>query len=127
MQYPREIKEEMDKLSLEVFGVKSKWRKMVEKGVGELVEEDIKRLVIKDGKEEYETAKTVVLYKDQLPTNTLHRYTVQECKEFMIKVKERQEQFRQAFKQFEEQQKAKQEAEKDLKNAVAEAASGSSV
>ena len=44
MQYSREVIEEMNALSLETFGTKSKWKKMVEKGVAELIEEDTKKL-----------------------------------------------------------------------------------
>ena len=79
MQYSREVIEEMNALSLETFGTKSKWKKMVEKGVAELIEEDTKKLTMKDGKEVVETVKTPLMHVGssggELHQSTLRRYT----------------------------------------------------
>lgn len=123
MYIDRKTKEELNALSKSVFGTTSKWRKMMELGVSEIVQEDTKKLVVKDGKEEYETIKTPVMHKDQLVVNRLKRYTIDEVREFMLMVKDRQEQFREAMKRVEEEQKAKAAA----KQTVAEEASGSAV
>lgn len=124
--YSRETVNELNALSKEVFGSTSKWRKMMEKGVAELVEEDTKKLVIKDGKEVTETVKTPKLYVGksggELHQHILKRYTVEEVREFMLMVKDRREQMKQAMKLAEEHRKAEAAAKQ-----VAERASGSSI
>lgn len=122
MEYPREVVEELNNLSFQVFGVKSKWRKMLEKGVAELVEEDTKKLTVVNGKESTETVKTPVLHKDQLHQYNLKKYSVESVREFMLMVLDRKEQVRQAIKRIEEQKKAEEAAKK-----VAEEASGTAV
>jgi inorganic pyrophosphatase/exopolyphosphatase len=124
--YSREVINEMNALSKEVFGTTSKWKKMVEKGVAELVEEDIKKLSIKDGKEVTEIVKTPKLRAGpgggELHQSTLKRYTVEEAREFLLLVKDRRTQVQAAIKRIEEQQKvekaAKEEAEKASGTAV---------
>ena len=120
--YDRKTIDEMNALSKQVFGSTSKWRKMVEKGVWEPLEEETKRLTFKDGKEEYETVKTPVLHKDQLQKHTLHRYTVSEAMNFMVNVLIKREEIRQAIEKAKEQAKAEQES----KDAVMQA-SGTAV
>lgn len=127
MQYSREITNELNSLSKKIFGSTSKWRKMVEKGVWELVEEDVKKLVVKDGKETTEMVKEPVYYTGkrencEMKQHQLHRYTLEEVKEFMLTVKDRQEQVRQAIKKIEEEQKAQKAAKLE-----AEKASGSAI
>ena len=121
MQIDRKTKEELNQLSKEVFGSTSKWKKMVELGVGEPVQEDTTKLTMVDGKEVKETVKTPVLHKDAIPLSRLKRYTVNEVREFMLTVKDRQDQVRAAIKRIEEQQKAQ------AAKATAEAASGTAV
>lgn len=125
--YDRNVINELNQLSKEVFGSTSKWKKMVEKGVPTLMEEDTVKLTVKDGKEEKETVKTPKFYtgKDgncEIHQYVLHRYSIPEVREFMLTVKDRQEQVRQAIKKIEEQQKAHAEAK-----ATAEKASGSAI
>lgn len=124
--YNRETIEEMNKLSTEVFGTKSKWKKMVEKGVAELIEEDTTKLTIKDGKEHKETIKMpsmhVGINGGELHKSVLKRYTVEEAKNFMLLVKDRRAQVQAAIKRIEEQQKAEAAAK-----AEAEKASGTAV
>ena len=86
------------------------------------MQEDTIRLTMKDGKEEKEMVKTPVLDKEQLVVNRLKRYTVEGVREFMLTVKDRQEQLRATIKRIEEQQKAQAAAK-----ATAEAASGTAV
>ena len=124
--YNREQKEELDALSQAVFGSRSRWRKMVEVGVPELIQEDTTRLN-RDGTSE--TVKTAKLYVGpnggELPHSVLKRYTLEEAKQHMIDLKAKREAFFEMIKkQQEEAQKAK-EAE-EAKKAV-ETASGSSV
>lgn len=126
MQYSREVINEMNALSKEVFGSTSKWKKMVEKGVAELIEEDTKKLTMKDGKEVVETVKTPLMHVGssggELHKSVLKRYTLEEAKEFMLLVKDRRAQVQAAIKRIEEQQKAEAAAK-----AEAEKASGTAV
>ena len=115
--YPRETINELNALSKTVFGSSSKWRKMVEKGVRELVQEDSKRLTIKDGKEATETVKTTVLYKDHIPLNTLNRYTVESVRKFMLTVLDRRAQMQEAIKRLDEQKKAEDAAKEAARQA----------
>jgi hypothetical protein len=102
----REVINELNALSKETMGSSSKWRKMIELGVPELVQEDTVKLTMVDGKEVKETVKTPVLYKDSIHAHTLKRYTVESVREFMLTVKDRQEQVRALIKRIEEQKKA---------------------
>lgn len=125
--YSREVINELNALSKEVFGTTSKWKKMIEKGVPELMQEDTKKLTIKDGKQETETVKTPVLYtgpsgEAELHQHALKRYTVDEVREFMLMVLDRRQQMKLALAQLEAQQKAEAAAKQ-----VALKASGSSV
>jgi hypothetical protein len=123
MQYSREVTEELNKLSIAVFGTKSKWKKMIDLGVMEPVLEDTKRLVMKDGKEETQTIKTQKVDDNGIAISAMHHYTPETVKEFMLTVLYRRQQAEQAIKKLQEEQKAKE----DLKNAVAEAASGTAI
>lgn len=127
MQYPRETVNELNALSKEVFGTTSKWRKMIEKGVSELVEEEVKRLKIVDGKEVTENTKVPLFHEGpnggELHQYTLKRYTVDTVKEFMLNVLVMRQKLREAMEKMQKEQKAAQEA----KQAVADQASGSSL
>lgn len=125
--YDRNVINELNALSKEVFGSTSKWKKMIEKGVPELVEEDIKKMSLVDGKEVTETVKIPVFYTgrrgdQEIHQHTLKHYTVESVREFMLMAKDRQDQVRQAIKRIEAQQKAQAEAK-----ATAEKASGTAV
>ncbi len=125
--YPREVINELNALSKEIFGSTSKWKKMIEKGVPELVEENTKKLTMNGTKEEYETVKTPVLYNGpsgnaEFHQHVLKRYTVDEVREFMLMVRDRREQMKLAMAQIEAQQKAQKAAKE-----AAERASGSSI
>lgn len=117
MQYPRETVNELNALSMAVFGTKSKWRKMIDLGVTEPVVEDIKHLTVVDGKEEVKMTKTNVLHKDQLPLFRLKHYTVSEVREFMLTVLDRREQVRQAIQKLENEKKAQEAATKTVQGA----------
>jgi hypothetical protein len=131
--YPREIKEELDKLSKEVFGSSSKWKKMVEDGVIEPVLEDTKRLIPDpetDGDYKTETIKTQVSHfganGGELSKFEVKRYTVDSIKAHMLDIKARFEAFRENVKKLQEEQKAKEEADKAAKEQLG-ANSGSAV
>jgi hypothetical protein len=113
--YTRETINELNALSREIFGTTSKWKKMCEQGVVQLLEEDTTLLTIKDGKEVKETVKTPVYFKGksgeaEIEQSRLHRYTVEEVREFMLMVKDRRAQVRETIRKLEEQKKAQEAA-----------------
>jgi hypothetical protein len=125
--YDRETVTELNALSKEIFGSSSKWRKMVDKGVPHLIEEDIKKMSLEDGKEVTEMVKTPILYTGPSGEAEFHqyylkRYSIPEVKEFLLTAKDRQDQVRAMIKRIEEQQRAQAAAK-----AEAEKASGSSI
>lgn len=124
--YDREIINELNALSKAVFGTTSKWKKMIDSGVTEPVLEDTKRLIIKDGKEEFETVKTQKTHEGpngaEIPLFRLKHYTVESVKQFMLSVLTIREQNRQALIKAQEE-KAKEE----VRQQVSKEASGTSV
>jgi hypothetical protein len=127
--YSYEVKKEMDALSQEVLGSKSRWKKMIEQGVAELVEEDTTRLTIVDGVEKKETVRTPVMKEGpnggEMRQFQLKRYTLEELKEKLIFLKIQKDNMLAALQKQQEDLRAAQELEK-AKKAV-EVASGSSV
>jgi hypothetical protein len=113
--YSRETINELNALSKSVFGSSSKWKKMIDKGVPELVEEEIKKLIFKDGKEAYEMVKIPTYFTGkfgnvEMAHYKLNRYTVESVKDFMLMVLERRAQVQATIKRLEEEQRAKKEA-----------------
>jgi hypothetical protein len=119
----RKVIEELNALSKEVFNSTSKWRKMCEKGVLTPLEEDTVRLAA-DGTKT--TVKTPVMHvgknDGEIPRFYLKRYTPETVREFMVGVLLKRQQFMEAIKK----QQADQKAAQATKDAVSEAA-GSSV
>lgn len=114
--YTRETINELNMLSKEVFGSSSKWKKMVEKGVPELITEDTSRFNEKGEKEVVKTPKMFVGPNGgELYQSSLNRYTVESVKEFMLGVLVKRKSFEESIKKQKEENLAKQEA---LKNAT---------
>ena len=128
--YDRKTIDELNQLSKEVFGSSSRWRKLVERGSLELIQEDTTRLK-HDGTKE--TVKTPLMYVGpnggELPQSQLVRYTVETIKEKMLSLKAQREQFFEMIKKQQEEQKAAKEAAEAAKKTeeMVASASGSSV
>jgi hypothetical protein len=123
----RKTIEELNELSLSVFGVKSRWRKLVDRGSTEIVMEDTTRLHADGTKENVQTP---VMHEGkaggQLQKQGIVRYTPESIKEKMLFMKkQRDEMFATLLKQ-QEEQKAAMQAQEEAKNAVS-SASGSSL
>jgi hypothetical protein len=121
--YSREIRQELDLLSKEVFGSRTKWRRMVEQGVVEPVLEDTTRYVpdpdSKNG-EDYKTevVKTNVTHHGpnggELNMHTIKRYTVEEIKQYMLDRKKQTAELMALIRKNREEQRAKEEAAKNV-------------
>lgn len=134
--YSREIIEEMNILSKEVLGSKNRWRKLVEEGVPVQVTEDTTRYIPgPEGKEEEsktEVVKTPVLHyglNDASGINKFYtkRYTVEEAKEYLLKIKTQYNHLKKQFDAMQNEQKAKQKAENIAKSKVAANSGSASV
>ena len=128
--YNRKLIDELNELSKEVFGSKSRWRKLVDRGSAEVVMEDTTRLHADGSKE---TVQTPVMHVGanggEVQQQQLVRYTPESIKEKMLFMKkQRDEMFATLLKQQEDQKAAKEglKAQEQAKNMVS-AASGSSL
>lgn len=121
--YKREVIDEMNKLSTEVFGRKSKWRKMVEFGETEPVMEDTSRLTMVGKEQKVEKIKTQVMHVGpnggEVPLFRRKRYTLDEAKDKMLEIKEQLDNFRAQIAKIQETQA---KAKKDLDKASGTAA-----
>jgi len=108
----RQENEEMSALSLEVFGSKSKWRKVLENGETTAVLEDA-AVLSKDGKTIEGTKKVQTMHigpnGGEIPKFTVIRYTVETLKARMEEMKAERDKVMAAIAKFQEEQKAAQE------------------
>lgn len=124
----RKTTQELNQLSLETFGVKSKWRKLMTRGEVYEAKEEVTNLTIKDGKEHKEKME-IPLYHEganggQLQVYRLRKYTdIESVKARMLQIREERKQFKELV---EKMQKEAQEKEK-VKEEVIRKATGSSV
>jgi hypothetical protein len=109
---------ELNRMSKEITGVASKWRKLMENG--EIVEamETVNHLSIKDGKEAKEKMDIPYLKEtengQQIPVYTLKRYDLEGVKAKLLEIKAQQDKFREMIRQLEEQAKVKEQVKEEL-------------
>lgn len=104
MDIPRADRKELDKLCKEIFGVSSRWQKMV-KGVSELVTKTVEEVVPGD-KGAPDTTKEV-----QVPLLTVNGskqyrtkfYTLEEVKNLLLGLKKTRDEYMEKAKQAQEQ------------------------
>jgi hypothetical protein len=128
MDIARELRMELNQLSKEVFGVSSKWQKILRDGTTQVLTRTVKETV--PGKEgEEPTVKEV-----QVPILTEYgakqlvttRYTLEEVHQMLLGYKVQLENFRTIAKQQQEEKAAKEAEHKALKD-VHDTAYGSAV
>ena len=128
MDITRELRMELNQLSKEVFGVQSKWQKILKDGTTSVLTRTVTETV--PGKEgEEPTTKQV-----EVPVLTDHgakqlvtkRYSVEEIHEMMLGYKNQLDAIRQIQKQQQEEKAAAEATQKALKE-VHDAAYGSAV
>lgn len=112
----RKTRLELNALSKDVFGVSSKWQKLVEKGYLEEVTEEVTETVPAEKEGDAPTTKTVrvpVLTASGGKQSLLKRYTVETVREFLLERKKTLDTLRALLKKQHEDKlaKAKEEAE----------------
>lgn len=129
MNLDYKTKQELNALSKEVFGVSSRWQKLVKNGYSEVITEEVEELVPSDvlGEEpKTEKVRKPVLRADGAKLSTTKRYTVESVKELMLKLKTAREEYLARLKKMQEEAKAAQEKQ-DLAKKIHVEATGSSL
>lgn len=130
--------EEMEALSLEVFGATSKWATILKKGFVEPVTETQTEFVPEEKDEQGNVVKAEetrevqvpVFYRSpkkgltNIPTLRTRRFTVEELKVFMLNLREKQRKIKEMLEKMAEDRR-KAEEQKKLEQEVGAAASGS--
>src|SRR5581483_7928079 len=115
MQVAREVKEELNALSKEVFGSTSCWQKLISNGHSELITEEVTEFVPGPTDDDPGSERKVnVPVKTPRGTyrSTIKRYTVESVCEYMLERKKQLDEIKARIKQHQEEQRAKQEHEK---------------
>lgn len=105
-------KQELNALSKEVFGVSSRWEKLVTKGYTELVTEEVEETIPAEKEGDEPTVSKVskpLLTKSGGVQSVTKRHTTASVKELMLKLKEGRDAYLAKVKKIQEEQKAAQE------------------
>ena len=118
----REIVNEMNQLSMQAYGTKSRWRKILDYGMPELVTEETTEYVpSSDGEGEGTTRQIQVPVKlrsasgREMLQSTIKRPSADQVKEMMLKIIKQKEDFQEMLKNFQESQ-AKLKVEKEAQS-----------
>lgn len=114
----RKTRLELNALSKDVFGVSSKWQKLVEKGYLEEVTEEVTETVPAEKEGDAPTTKTVrvpVLTASGGKQSVLKRYTVETVREFLLERKKTLDTLRALLKKQHEDKLAKAKEVADAK------------
>jgi hypothetical protein len=114
MNVTRQVKEELDTLSKDVFGTSSRWQKLIGKGYSELVTEEVEEKVPAEKEGDEPTTRKVrvpVKNKHGMHQSAVVRHTVESVREFMLQRKEQLDRIRAAIKAQQEEAQAKKEQE----------------
>jgi hypothetical protein len=125
----RKTRDELSALSKEVFGASSRWQKLMNDGVQELLTEEVTELVPgeKEGDEPTERKVWVpVKRSDGALQYSIKRYTLEEVHAYMLDLKKKFEEFQEQVRKIQEEAKKKKEQE-ELEKALQVQASGSAL
>lgn len=114
----RKTRLELNALSKDVFGVSSKWQKLVEKGYAELITEEVTETVPPEKEGDQPTTKTTnvpVLTESGGQQSILKRHTVESVREFMLERKKSLDILRALLKKQHEDRLAKAKEEEQAK------------
>ena len=131
MYIDRQMVQEMNELSKEIFGTKSKWRKILESGEARLVteEETVYNPEHKEDEPEMFTRRRIVMHHGpnggQLPKHEIKHYSLEELRAAMITIK--QERLLRVLESIKKEEEAKAKAAEDQLKAVISHNSGSAV
>lgn len=92
----RNERKELDALSKDVYGVASRWQKLIEKGHPELVTEEVEEEVPSDNEGEAPTTRKVQkpVLKGGIHQYTTKRYTAETVKAFLLDLKRQLDAYR---------------------------------
>jgi hypothetical protein len=109
MMYPREVTDRLNKLSKEVFGASSRWKKLVEKGYVKQVTEELDDIVPGENGEPDMVKKVQVASRraDGAYLNTLERHTLASVEEYMLDLKKKRDEFLAMIEKQRQEQEAK--------------------
>jgi hypothetical protein len=109
MMYPREVIDRLNKLSKEVFGASSRWKKLVEKGYVKQVTEELDDIVPGENGEPDTVKKVQVASRraDGAYLNTLERHTLASVEEYMLDLKKKRDEFLAMIEKQRQEQEAK--------------------
>jgi hypothetical protein len=109
MMYPREVTDRLNKLSKEVFGASSRWKKLVEKGYVKQVTEELDDIVPGENGEPDTVKKVQVASRraDGAYLNTLERHTLASVEEYMLDLKKKRDEFLAMIEKQRQEQEAK--------------------
>lgn len=112
MNLTRDQRNELNALSKEVFGVSSRWKKLVDKGeVEPITEERTSMVQVGDEPETAQTIKVPLKRKDGALRLTATKHTVESVKELMLSYKAKREEQIALFRKNMEEQAAKKSQE----------------
>jgi hypothetical protein len=99
----KETREELNKLSKEVFGVSSKWQGLLEHGVKELVTETKTETIPgENGKPDETREIRVPIKKNGVPQYAIKRYNLDEVRELMLNAKKSRDEYIERMKKAQE-------------------------
>jgi hypothetical protein len=109
MMYPREVTDRLNKLSKEVFGASSRWKKLVEKGYVKQVTEELDDIVPGENGEPDTVKKVQVASRraDGAYLSTLERHTLASVEEYMLDLKKKRDEFLAMIEKQRQEQEAK--------------------
>jgi len=124
----REERLELNALSKEIFGVSSKWQKLISDGVTKVLTRKTTETVPGENGEPDTTfeVEVPVLTKSGAKQSYVHRMTVEEVKEMLSNLKAQRDAFFAEQKRLQEEAAAKK-AQEDLEKSVHKEAMGSAV
>lgn len=129
MNLTRQLKEELNGLSKEVFGASSRWQKLVTNGYVKPVTREEEEIVPAEKAGDLPTTRTVqvpVKRADGAPLSTTEHHTVESIHKYMLDRKAQLELIRAEIKRQQDAARAKREQEK-LANTVHQELAGSAV
>lgn len=115
----REIREELNALSKEVFGVSGRWKKLLEFGTNELVTKTVTETIPGENGEPDKTEEVKVADTLRGANQYQHKtYTLDEVRELLLNLKKNRDEIRAKMKEMQEKRKLAEEVHKAAQGRV---------
>lgn len=124
----REEREELNKLSKEVFGSASKWQKFLNNGLKELTQRTVVEVVPGENgaPDTTKQVKVPVLTPNGVKQYHIKHFTLETMKEWLLELKTKRDEFMAMIKKQQDEEKAKKEAD-ELAKKINEDIGGSAI